>query len=129
MALSFDLRKRVIEAVDNGIAITKIAKIFQVSRRVIYKWLVLRKTTGSIKAKAGYQKGHSHKITDWDQFKIFVESKKQCSIPQMMVAWKEFTGVSISQPVMWRCLQKINYTSKKKVSTMLKPIKKNEMHS
>jgi transposase len=128
MPLSIDLRKRVIDAVDSGMRVTDAAKTFKVCKRVIYNWISLRKVTGNLAAKAGYQNGHSHKITDWDQFKIFAESKKQCTIPQMMVAWKELTGESISQPVVSRSLKKINFTSKKKASTMLKPIKKNEMN-
>lgn len=128
MPLSIDLRKRVIDAVDGGMRVTEAVKIFKVSRRVIYNWMNLQKTTGSLAAKAGYQRGHSHKIKDWNQFKVFVESKKQCTIPQMIIAWKELTGESISQPVVSRSLKKINYTSKKKVSTTLKPIKKNELN-
>jgi transposase len=128
MPLSIDLRKRVIEAVDGGMRVTDVAKTFKVCRRVIYNWMNLRKTTGSFAAKTGYQNGHSHKITDWNQFKVFVESKKQCTIPQMIIAWKELTGEDISQPTVSKSLKKINYTSKKKASTMLKPIRKNEMH-
>ena len=72
MVYSIDLRKRVIAAIDNGMRITEAAKIFKVCRSVIYDWQDLFKTTNNIAPKSGYQKGHSSKITDWDQFKLFV---------------------------------------------------------
>ena len=58
-AFSVDLRKRVIEAVDNNLHIDEAAKTFKVSRRVIYDWLELREKTSKLEAKTGYQKGHS----------------------------------------------------------------------
>ena len=127
MALSIDLRKRVIEAVDGGMRITDAAKMFKVCRKAIYNWMDLRKTTGSFAAKSGYQKGHSHKIKNWDQFKVFAESKKHCTIPQMMLAWKELAGEDISQPTVSKSLKKINYASKKKRLIIPKQNKKNEM--
>jgi transposase len=39
MAYSLDLRKRVINYVENGGSISKAAEIFQVGRASIYRWL------------------------------------------------------------------------------------------
>ncbi len=113
MAFSIDLRKRVIAAVDDGMQITKAAKVFQVCRRTIYLWQDLLKKTNNFAPKFGYQKGHSHKITDWDQFKVFVEKHKHCASPQMRVEWKKLTNIDVSESVMLRALKKIGYTSKK----------------
>ena len=113
MAYSTDLRERVISAIDNGTAVIATAKTFRVCIRVIYNWLKLRKETNSLKPKTGYQKGHSHKIKDWDRFKIFVETNKFCTIPAMAKKWEQCTGDSISESVIQRGLKKINYTSKK----------------
>lgn len=113
MAYSIDLRKRIIATVDEGKNIAVVSEIFKVSDRVIYKWLKLRRETNSLEPKSGYQKGHSHKIKDWDQFKLFAEANKYCSIPMMVNKWKQFTGDDVSESVMQRSLKKINYTSKK----------------
>ena len=113
MIFSLDLRKRVIAAVDDNMRITDVAILFKVSRRVIYEWLELREKTGSLVPNTGYQKGHSHKITDWDQFRIFAEEFKQCHAPQLIVEWKRLTNIDVSESVMYRALKKINYTSKK----------------
>jgi transposase len=113
MAFSVDLRERVIAAIDDNMHIDEAAAVFRVSRRVIYEWLELRKKTGSIEPRIGYQKGHSHKITDWDKFKEFAEQHKQCHAAKMIIEWKKLTNVDMSESVMYRALKKINYTSKK----------------
>lgn len=128
-ALGIDLRKRVIAAVDNGMHIDEAAKIFNVCRRVIYNWLSLRKVTNSLAPKSGYQHGHSHKVTDWDQFRDFAEKHKYCTCLQMTVEWEKLTGTSISESVIQRSLKKMGYTSKKKHFTMPKQIKKNVSYS
>jgi transposase len=111
--MSTDLRERVITAVDNNMRITEAGKVFRVSRRVIYKWLDLRKETGSLAPKTGYQKGHSHKITDLDAFKIFVEANKHRTVKGMIVEWEKLNATTISESSMERTLKKIHYTSKK----------------
>ncbi len=122
MAFSIDLRERVIAAVDDGMRVPEAAKVFKVCRRTIYYWKNLLKTTSRLAPKSGYQNGHSHKITDWDQFKIFAEKYKYCTSPQMRVEWKKLTSVDISENVILRALKKIGYTSKKKRLAMPKPI-------
>ena len=129
MVYSIDLRKRVIAAIDNGMRITEAAKIFKVCRSVIYDWQDLFKTTNNIAPKSGYQKGHSSKITDWDQFKLFVEKHKHCASPQMRTEWKKLTNVGMSESVMLRALKKIGYTSKKKLFVMPKQTKKNVIYT
>jgi transposase len=111
--LSIDLRKRVIEATDSGMHIDQAVKVFKVCRRVIYNWLELRKKTNSLAPKSGYQNGHSHKITDWEQFKVFAEANRQRTIPQMVIEWQQLTGISASESVIGKALKKIGYTSKK----------------
>jgi transposase len=113
MALSIDLRKRVIAAVDGGMRITDAAKTFQVGRRLIYTWLDLRKRTNSLSPKSGYQKGHSHKITDWDEFRKFIEKNSHRTVKGMIVEWTKANNNTVSESAMERWLKKIGYTSKK----------------
>jgi transposase len=115
MAFSLDLRERVISSVDNNMHVDEAAKVFKVSRRVIYEWLELRKATGSLVARSGYQTGRSPKITDWVQFKEFVAKHRHCASPQMRVEWKKLTNIDISETTMLRALKKINYTYKKNI--------------
>jgi len=124
MAFSVDLRERVVAAIDEGKCVADVAETFKVCRRVIYKWLDLREETNSLAPKFGYQKGHSHKITDWEKFRNFAENNQHCTANQMIERWAALTGVNMSDSVMERALHKINYTSKKKLSTTSKPTKK-----
>lgn len=125
MAFSLDLRERVIASVDEDMHIDEAVKTFKVSRRVIYEWLELRKETGGLKRKTGYQKGHSHKITDLEKFKAFANSHKHSSSPQMIIKWEQLTGVKVCESVMLRMLKKIGFTSKKKPLAMPKQMQKN----
>lgn len=113
MALSIDLRRRVIEAVDGGMRITDAAEVFKVARRGIYRWLELREKTNSLEPKKNYQKGHSHKITDWEQFKKFANEHQHLTAPKMIIEWEKITNIRVSESVMRRSLKKIGYTSKK----------------
>jgi len=125
MIYSLDLRERVIAAVDANMHIDEAVKTFKVSRRVIYEWLELRKETGDLKPKTGYQKGHSHKITDLEKFKEFASSNMQCTSPQMVIKWEQLTGIKVSEDVMLRMLKKIGFTSKKKPLVTQKQMQKN----
>lgn len=122
--LSIDLRERVIAAVEAGMRKTEAAKIFNVERKSVYNWLGLKKSTNSLEPKSGYQKGHSHKITDWEQFKKFVENNNHRTVKGMIVEWKKLTNIDVSESAMERYLKKINFTSKKKLLITSKPKKK-----
>ncbi len=113
MPLSIDLRKRVMTAVDHGMRITNIAKSFQISRKTIYHWLNLRKTNGNVEPKSGYQKGHSHKILDWEKFREFARVNGHLTSSKMAIEWEKITSIRVSESVIQRALKKIGYTSKK----------------
>jgi len=123
MIYSTDLRERVIAAVDKGIHIDEVAETFSICSRIIYNWLNLREKTNSLEPKTGYQKGHSHKITDWEQFITFVQNNSQCTALQMTVKWKELTNLTISESSILRALHKMNFTCKKKRLISLKRTK------
>ena len=122
--LSIDLRTRVISAVERGMRKTEAAKVFNVSRKVIYNWFGLKESTNSLEPKSGYQKGHSHKITDFDQFKAFVENNTHRTVKGMIIEWKKLTNIDVSESAMERYLKKINFTSKKKLLITSKQNKK-----
>lgn len=113
LPLSVDLRKRVISAIDNGMKINDAAVLFKVCGRVIYNWLKLRETTKSLSPKFGYQRGHSHKIKDWNTFKAFAEANKYCTIDEMKRLWDKQTNDTVARSVIQRGLKKIGFTSKK----------------
>ena len=66
---SADLRKKVMEHLEQHGSPTLTSKTFNIHRSIIYNWKKLKKETGTVKAKEGYQKGHNHKIKDLEKFK------------------------------------------------------------
>ncbi len=123
-SLSADLRKRVVASIHDGMGKVEAERTFKISRSSVYRWLALYKNDKELRPKSGYQKGHSGKIKDLDEFKKFAEKNKQYTIKKMCIAWEIIKGVSISIPVMRKHLRKIGYTSKKKHFLMSKQMKK-----
>lgn len=114
MSLSIDLRKRVLKEVDaSQDTIKNIAKRFCIGQRSIYSWLALRRETNDIVPKTNYQKGHSHTITDWEEFRKFVEKHTHLTSPAMCIEWEKIYGKRIATSVMKRGLKRLNYTFKK----------------
>jgi transposase len=117
MAYSVDLRTRVIDAANSGMHTDDVAKVFQVGKSTIYTWLGLKRKTGSLEPKTGYQNGHSHKVKDLEVFEKFADEKRGCSAEQMAEKWTALTGIDTKHDAISRALKKINFTHKKKSFT------------
>ncbi|WP_410176356.1 IS630 transposase-related protein, partial [Rickettsia hoogstraalii] len=52
-AYAIELRLRIIKAVEVGIRISKVSKLFNVSRDTIYKWKKLKDKQGTLEAATG----------------------------------------------------------------------------
>lgn len=76
---SYDLRQKVIKAIDKGMRKSVAARLFNMSRNTIDLWLKRREATGELQANVGYQKGSRHQITDWDSFRKFVKENGSSS--------------------------------------------------
>ncbi len=68
---NYDLRAKVLEAIDGGMRKTEVSRVFRLSRNTINLWLKRREETGDDKAKEGYQKGYKPKIAEEEKFKEF----------------------------------------------------------
>lgn len=106
---SYDLRKKVIEAIDGGMKKTQASKIFKISRNTINLWLNKREETGDYQAKKGYQQGYGAKIQDLDKFKEFARKHGSQTQKEMAAAWEG----EISDLTIGKALRKIGFTRKK----------------
>jgi len=70
---SDDLRTKVIAAIDRGEKKSHVSRMFNISRDTIDRWLQRRQKTGNAKAAQAYQRGHSHRIKNWDEFRAFAD--------------------------------------------------------
>lgn len=119
LAYSYDLRVRVLSAVDSGEKITEVSKVYKVARFTIYRWLQQRKKTGTIKAKTGWQQGYGHKIKDLSYFKEFALKNQNLTLKEMAELWGNVNYVTI-----YRALNKINFTRKKRLLVIKKEMSK-----
>ena len=119
---SYDLRMKVIEAIDGGMKKTQASQIFKISRNTINLWMMRREETGDYRAKIGYQKGYKAKITDLNEFREFAQKHGGKTQKEMAEAWAE----KISDQTMGKALKKIGFTRKKKLTGIEKDLKKKE---
>ena len=113
---SYDLRRKVIEAIDAGMGKSQASRIFKISRNTINLWLQKREETGDYKADDGYQKGYGAKITDLEHFKEFARKHGRQTQREMASAWPG----EISDKTIGKALNKIGVTRKKKLTAIVK---------
>lgn len=118
MPYSVDLRKKIVDAIKNGMTQIDAAEVFNVSRRTIYSWLCIQEQTGSLEPQTGFQKGHSHGITDLDKFKKFVD--QHADYTQEEIA----EHFSVGSSTIGRALKKISYVRKKRITHIQSETKK-----
>jgi transposase len=110
---SYDLRIRVVRAVEKGMSEKEASQTFGVHRDTITAWVARKAATGDGQAKTGYQRGHSHKIPDLQQFKTFVDTQGDATVAELAGAWG-----GIGRMTIWRQMHKLGYPHKKRPSGM-----------
>lgn len=119
---SYDLRIKVIEAIEGGMGKTQASQIFKISRNTINLWIKRREQTGDCRAKKGYQQGYDRKITDLDKFREFARKNGSQTQEEMAEAWEG----EISDRTIGKALRKIGFTRKKKLTDTKKGMKKKD---
>ena len=107
---SHDLRCKVVEAIVlNGMKRCEASEQFNISRSRIYDWLKRYEERGDVSPSHHNHSGHSHKITDWSAFEVFVREHADNTQAEMADLWPE----KISDRTISRGLKRINFTRKK----------------
>lgn len=106
---SYDLRIRVIAAVEQGMEMSEVSHLFGVHRDTSTAWVARKAATGEVEAKVGYQRGHSHKIPDPEPFKAFVQDHGEATLEELADAWG-----GVKRMTIWRQLRKLGDTHKKR---------------
>lgn len=106
-----DLRRKVMEAIElNGMKRCEASECFGVSRNAIYQWFRLKAETGDVHPKPTEHRGHSHKILDWEKFRVFVAANADKTQVEMAQLWED----TISDRTISRALKHIGFTRKKR---------------
>lgn len=75
-AYSYDLRQKVIQAIDlDGWKKSEAAEVFQISRNTIDLWLKRREETGDYQPRSNRPHQIQAKITDCQQFQEFAHQQ------------------------------------------------------
>ncbi len=106
---SYDLRVRVVAAVENGMGVKEASRTFGLHRDTLTTWLARKEATGDVQAKTGYQGGHSQKITDPARFQAFVQQQGDATLDHLAEA-----GGGGKRMTIWRQLRKLGYPHKKR---------------
>ena len=108
-AYSYDLRIKVIKFLEDGGIIREASKLFNINRNTVIAWKKIKKASGDVKAKTGYQVGHRLIIKDSARFKQLVEEHKDKSPIELAKLWHE----PVSCKSVLRLLKKLGYSYKK----------------
>ena len=121
-AYSHDLRQKVMAAIDRGEQKSHVSRMFGISRDTIDRWLKRRDQTGTAQAASDYQKGHSHRILDWDKFRAFAQTHGDKTQAEMAQLWNgDISGRTIS-----RSLARIGLSRKKRLMATENEMRPNE---
>jgi len=101
----------VLATIERGEKKSQVSRMFNISRDTIDRWLKRRNSTGSVKAASGYQRGHSHRIKDWDAFRAFAKLHGDKTQSEMVQLWQG----ELSERTISRALAHIGWTRKKDV--------------
>ncbi|BET31196.1 hypothetical protein wHma_06490 [Wolbachia pipientis] len=72
-AYSYDLRKKAMEALEEGESRETVAARFKIGRTTLWECQQRRKETGDFQSKKLGNGGYNHKITDWNKFTEFAK--------------------------------------------------------
>jgi hypothetical protein len=78
-----------------------------------------------VKPKPTEHRGHSHKITDWETFRVFVAAHPDKTQAEMAELWQD----DISDRTISRALRQIGFTRKKRLMVTQSEMNKSEQLS
>ena len=122
-AYSYDLRKKAMEALDEGENREMVAKRFKIGKTTLWEWQQRKKETGDFQSKKLGNGGYNHKITDWNKFTEFAKKYGGKTLSEMAKLWS-----NVSIPTIHRALKKIGLTRKKRHMDIKKGTQKNALN-
>jgi transposase len=114
---SEDLRARVLAAVDGGMAVRAVGKLFRVSVSYIYKALIRRRRTGQVNASA--RRGHRpRKLSPAQEAALVarIEAHPDLTLAALQAWLLVEHGVKLSNGAMWSAVARLGLSFKKRRS-------------
>jgi transposase len=126
MAYSLDLRKRVLAALERGMAVDEVVSTFQVGRSTIFRWQAQQRTTGTLAARTS--PGRRRLIAEDAQaaLRAQLEQQPDATLAMHVAAWSVTDHPPVSVATMARAIARVGWTRKKRLST---PVSKTSKHA
>ena len=74
---SQDLRERALNLMINGMSISHVSRLLNISRPTLHQWRDRYLSTGSTVAKVSVPPPETSKIKDWEEFEKFVQANHE----------------------------------------------------
>ncbi len=113
-ALSFDLRQRILAALQARDNRAHIATRFQVSGSSLYRLHRQGKTTGELSPKKRPGRGHALKVEELPALETLVQQQSDPTAASLVQAWKQTRGNTIGLSTMHRALHRLKLSYKKR---------------
>src|SRR5260221_10532921 len=113
-AYSYDLRQRILHAVDQGKSRAEIIKTFDVSRATIKRYLKLRRETGDVNPKAIPGRPAKKGTVLQAGLRPQLDAYSDATLAEHCQFWESSQGVKVSTTSMSRAIQRLGWTRKKK---------------
>jgi len=117
-AYSVDLRKKVIDLINEGQSKVFISKVFKIDTKTIYNWLKIYKVKQTLEPNTKYNKRPS--TIDLERLEKYIINNPSKTLKQI---GKEF---NCSYVAIFKRLKQLGYSFKKNDSYILKETKKRE---
>ena len=105
-----DLRERAVGMMRDGTPKEEVAKALNIGRTTAFTWYSIWLDEERVEGKTGYQKGHSHKVDNLQEFQEFIEKNPNKTLAELGQLWKN----PCKKSMMGRLMQRIGYTYKKR---------------
>ena len=113
-ALSLDLRRRIVAAVDGGLSHSEVARRFAVSRASVIRLMARRREAGTLEAK--HHPGAPRRIAECQHALVEAQLRTHpnASLEEHCCLWQQEQGTSVAPSTLWRTLQRMKWSHKKR---------------
>jgi transposase len=113
-AYSYDLRQRILHAVDQGKPRVEIVKTFDVSRATIKRYLKLRRETGDVKPKAIPGRPATKGAALLAGLPSQLDAYPDATLEEHCQIWETTQGIQVSTASMSRAIQRLTWNRSEK---------------
>jgi transposase len=113
-AYSIDLRERIVQVVDQGMAKSRAARTFSVSLATVKNYVRQVERTGSLAPKP--IPGRPREIPPAQEAALVAQLRaaQDTTLDELRAAWEQMTGVRVSLATLSRTLKRLKWTRKKR---------------